>query len=267
MGADLPHGQAAWRLAGRQHGVIARRQLLALGFTPKAIRHRLSKGRLHVLWPGVYAVGRPDVPQEGRWLAAVLACEPHSVLSHRGAGALWRMVDAVDWIDVSIPAARARRPREGIVIHRRRGEIQRAERNGIPVTPPVDTLVDLAAVLPAKDLPWAIRQADVHSLVAPPALRRAIDGDRRPGAATLRALLDRETFRLTDSQLEDAFLPLAAKAGLPIPETGKRPHGYKIDFFWPQLRLVVETDSLTYHRTPTQQIRDRRRDQVHAARA
>ena len=42
-------------------------------------------------------------------------------------------------------------------------------------------------------------------------------------------------------------------------------NGFRADFFWPELGLVVETDGLRYHRTPAQQVRDRRRDQVHTA--
>ncbi len=84
------------------------------------------------------------------------------------------------------------------------------------------------------------------------------------GAAVLRRLLDRRTFRLTDSELEREFMRLVRRAGLPRPETGVRLNGFKVDFFWPALGLVVETDGLRYHRTPSQQARDRRRDQVHA---
>ena len=53
--------------------------------------------------------------------------------------------------------------------------------------------------------------------------------------------------------------------GLPLPQTGSYVNGYKVDFYWPDLGLVVETDGLRYHRTPTQQARDRQRDQAHAA--
>jgi very-short-patch-repair endonuclease len=56
-----------------------------------------------------------------------------------------------------------------------------------------------------------------------------------------------------------------AAAGLPLPLTGKRVNGFKVDFLWPDLGLVVETDGLRYHRTPAQQDRDKRRDQTHTA--
>jgi very-short-patch-repair endonuclease len=67
---------------------------------------------------------------------------------------------------------------------------------------------------------------------------------------------------LTDSELERLFLPIANAAGLPKPLTRHRLHGYRVDFFWPKLGLVVETDGLRYHRTPATQTRDRERDQL-----
>jgi Protein of unknown function (DUF559) len=82
---------------------------------------------------------------------------------------------------------------------------------------------------------------------------------------SLRSLLSDLTFRLTDSELERRFLRLAVTIGLPAPETGGWLNGFKTDFFWPELGLVVETDGLRYHRTPARQARDRRRDQAHAA--
>jgi very-short-patch-repair endonuclease len=87
----------------------------------------------------------------------------------------------------------------------------------------------------------------------------------QPGTAPLRRLLDRQTFVLTDSELERLFLPIARSVGLGRPETAAVVNGFEVDFFWPDLGLVVETDGLRYHRTPAQQARDRLRDQVHTA--
>jgi very-short-patch-repair endonuclease len=81
----------------------------------------------------------------------------------------------------------------------------------------------------------------------------------------LRAVLDYRTFTLTDSQLERLFLPIARAAGLPLPSRHRWVNGFKVDFFWPELRLIVETDGLTYHRTPAQQAKDAVRDQTHIA--
>lgn len=86
-----------------------------------------------------------------------------------------------------------------------------------------------------------------------------------PGVGPSREILDRFTFRLTDSELERRFLPLCVEAGLPLPLTRQRVNGFRVDFFWPDLGLVVETDGLRYHRTTAQQARDRLRDQAHTA--
>jgi very-short-patch-repair endonuclease len=83
--------------------------------------------------------------------------------------------------------------------------------------------------------------------------------------ANLRKTLDRRTFTLTDSELERRFLPIARRAGLPPPQTRRQVSGFRVDFYWPALDLIVETDGLRYHRTPAQQARDRLRDQTHTA--
>lgn len=81
----------------------------------------------------------------------------------------------------------------------------------------------------------------------------------------MRSLLGARAFRLTDSELERRFLRLVRRVNLPVPQTGARLNGFKVDFYWPELGLVVETDGLRYHRTPAQQARDRERDQAHTA--
>lgn len=139
-------------------------------------------------------------------------------------------------------------------------------RDGIPVTKPILTMVDLARRLDDAALERVINEADRLDLVGPDELRAALGGYRgERGVARLRRLLDRRTFRLTDSELERRFLRLVADAGLPMPVTGERLNGFKVDFHWPDLGLVVETDGLRYHRTPAQQARDRLRDQAHTA--
>jgi very-short-patch-repair endonuclease len=255
----------AWAQARRQHAVLTREQLLALGFSADAIKHRIRTGRLHPKWRGVYAVGRPELTREGEWMAAVLACGPGAVLSHASAAAAWQLRrDDGAKIEVSVQGRAARRPR-GITVHRPRtlaaGDITRHQ--DIPVTSPTRTLIDLAARLSRDQLEAAIKQADKLDLVDPDALRQAVNGRR--GAAKLRRILDRRTFALTASGLERRFLPIARNAGLPKPQTGVFVNGFEVDFYWPQLGLVVETDGLRYHRTPAQQAADRIRDQAHTA--
>lgn len=219
-----------WRLAESQHGVVNRTQLLELGLSPDAIKHRIANARLHPVGRGVYAVGRPWLSRLGRWIAAVLSCGPDAVLSHRSAGALWEIaVEHPSRIELSV-RARVRRARPGIVVHRRTVLVAAAttRHHGIPVTTPIFTLIDLAASLGPGPLERAINEADKRGLTDPESLR-----------AALRA----RTFALTDSELERRFLPLARQAGLPLPETQAHVCGFRVDF-------------------ASQQARDRRRDQV-----
>jgi very-short-patch-repair endonuclease len=258
----------AWDLARNQHGVVSSDQLRRVGYTRQAIYHRIRTGRLHPLHRAVYAVGRPHVTDHGRWMAAVLACRGEAVLSHFSAAALWRIGDEKrDLIELSLPSLSLRR-RPGLLIHRRPSLRPRdlTSEFGIPVTTPVKTLIDLTPHLDPRGVERMINEADKYNLVNPPQLRRALD-DRpgQKGVARLRHILDRRTFRLTKEELERRFLPLAAQTGLPVPLTGQWVNEFEVDFYWPDLGLVVETDGLRYHRTPAEQARDRLRDQAHTA--
>jgi predicted transcriptional regulator of viral defense system len=133
-------------LAARQFGVVSRLQLLAAGFSDRAIRRRLEAKRLHRIYAGVYAVGHPRVCREGRWLAAVLACGEGAVLSHRSAAALWGIRDYDGRIEVTARHAH----RRGSLLVARRSSLERDEitaHRGIPATTVERTLVDLSAVL------------------------------------------------------------------------------------------------------------------------
>lgn len=136
----------------------------------------------------------------------------------------------------------------------------------IPVTNPARTAIDLAARLPPAGLERLINQADRLGLFNPEGLLMGLDdypGVR--GVGRLRSVLGARTFRLIDSELERRFLAIVEKTGVPFPLTRQEVNGFRVDFFWPALGLVVETDGLTYHRTPSQQARDRVRDQAHLA--
>jgi len=248
----------------RQHGVIARWQLLDLGFTAAAIRHRLRTGRLRRVHRGVYAVGRPELTQNGRWMAAVLACGPGAALSHGSAAALWEIRKPGVTIHVSVPASR-RAKAEGVKVHRR-AHLETAHKDSIPLTSPTATLIDLATQLSRDSLEGAINEADKLDLIDPERLREELDkAPRRPGVKRLRVVLDRHTFRLTDSTLERRFLKIVRSLSMPLPETQHRLDGFRTDFTFADLGLVVEADSLRYHRTPAQQAKDRVRDQEHHA--
>jgi very-short-patch-repair endonuclease len=255
----------AWALARRQHDVITRRQLRALGFSAEAIDHRIEKGRLREVFRGVYAVGPGRVTFERRLMAAVLACGDRAMLSHVSAGVHWGLLRAVNHqIEVTVLQQAPRRPR-GIRVHRR-PKLDMSCHRGIPVTTPVDTLVDIATRLADDRLERAVNEASNRDLVGPEHLRSAVGSMRyRAGARRLLEFLDRDTYVVTDSRLEQRFLRIVREAGLPLPETQVRLGGGRVDFYWADLELVVEADSLRFHRTPAQQASDTLRDQKHAA--
>jgi very-short-patch-repair endonuclease len=261
---------SAWALARAQHGVVTRRQLFALGLTVDGIRHRLARGRLHPVGRGIYSVGRPELTPQGRWMAAVLACggPGMAALSHSSAAALFKIgVEQVAAIEVSRRSPDPIRV-PGIRVHRRP-----ALRNGwygfyegIPITTPVQTLIDLATRNGQRQMERAMNEADKLGIVRTNDLRKALDDHPgQPGVARLRAIIDRATFRYTRTELERAFLPLVREAGLSSPRTSVYVTNYEVDFHFPDLGLVVETDGLTYHRTPAEQRTDRERDQAYTA--
>lgn len=239
---------------------------MELGLSAQSIQHRLSKGRLHRIERGVYAVGRPDLTQRGRWMAAVLACGRGAALSFDSAAAFWGIRPARPGpIEIVVPVSSGRR-RPPLVVHRRPRMHPKdvTVRDDIPVTSLVRTFIDIARRLDPARLERAVNEADRLDLIDPETLFAALDDyTGQPGVGKLRELLGRHTFRLTDSELERRFLRLIER--LPMPVTGKRLNGFKVDFYWPHLGLVVETDGLRYHRTPAQQARDKLRDQAHTA--
>ncbi len=229
-----------------------------------AVRHRLETGRLHELYRGVYAVGRPEVGRLGRFAAAILASGEGARLSHRSAADLWGVrKQREEPIEVTVPD-RVRRERPGISFHRRADLGQPRFVHRIPVGDPVSILIDLATCLESEEIEDAVNAADHRGLVATFKLRSALDSNPRLGAGRLRRIIDAQTFSRSQTALERRFLPIARAAGLPKPGSQVRLGKYRVDFHWPELGLVVEADSLTYHRTVAQQTTDMKRDQAHA---
>jgi very-short-patch-repair endonuclease len=204
----------------------------------------------------------------GELMADILCCGSEAVASHlTAAGVLGIRPMPHGLFEVSVPAHVHVRPAE-VTIHRRKG--LRAEDvgrcRGIPVTSPVQTLVDIATKLGRDAMEAAINEADKLDLVDPESLRDELDErSGHPGVPALRDTLDRRTFTMTDTELERRFLRIARRAGLDKPDTQVRVSGFLFDFYWPDLGLVVETDGLRYHRTPAQQAKDHVRDQTHTA--
>jgi very-short-patch-repair endonuclease len=245
---------------------VTREQLLVLGFGRRSIQHRVERGRLFPVSLGIYAVGWPALNQKRRWMAAVLAGGEEAVLSHRSAAALWELgSEGKERIDVSV-RRRCELRRPGIRFHARPSlrveDIRR--RDDLPATSPTRTLLDLATELDAIPLERAVNDADKRGLVDPETLREKLSlYSGQPGVRPLRLILDKLFFQLSDSDLEIYFRRIVKTAQLPMPLSKQRVNRFEVDFFWPHFGLVVETDGLRYHRTPSAQLRDARRDRAH----
>jgi Protein of unknown function (DUF559) len=256
-------------LAAAQHGPVAHRQLRELGLTQESIAYRLRVRRLIRYFPEVYLVGHTVLPREGRWMAAVLACGPNAVLSHGDAGAHWSLVPARGGrTHVTTPLRSGRDPDPPRIRLHRVGTVRTWEttiNDGIPVTTPARTLLDLSPTLRPRAMEDVIAQSVRLGLFDLVAVRRCIDEHpRQHGAPALRRLLDDlQGVGVADfrSTLEVTFLQLCDDHQLPAPQANVSLAGFIVDFHWPGTRLVVETDGFTYHSTPTAFERDRERDQ------
>lgn len=247
----------------RQWGVIARRQLVALGLTAGAIEKRIATGHLYIFYRGAYAVGHRVVPREGRYLAAALSCGPGAAVSHRSAAALHELASSsAKVVDVAVPARRRAQP--NLRLHHPRdltpGDITTVR--GVPVTTAMRTLADLAATPDAAGLDRAIRQAERLRLLdmraLEPYLRRG-----RAGTANLRtALAAFDEGAITREELERRMLALVKQAKLPPPQCNVPVDRFVVDFLWPHHGLVLETDGWQDHGTRSAFENDRARDVV-----
>jgi len=251
-------------LARRQWGVVTRAQLTELGVRDRGLADWVRSGRLQRLYRGIYAVGHDRLRLEGRWLAAVLACGPGAVLSHRDAAVLWDLRQSNSaYIDVTVPSRNGRKRQAGIRVHRS-GRLRRDEvtvKNGIPVTTVARTLLDLADVLDRQALKRVITEAEYLNRLDMAALTAVVSANPgRRSAKLIEAAAGRR--HRTRSKLETRFLRLLERHGVEEPETGIWIEGYETDFLWRNPHLVVELDGLAAHRTTAAMKGDRRRDRI-----
>ena len=252
-------------IAARQFGVVTYAQLLACGLSRTRVEQRVAAGQLQRLWRGVYAFGHRELRLEGRLLAAVFACGPQAVLSRRSAADHWGILStARPNVEVTVAGRGTRAKRLGIDLHcsRSLGPEDVTTLRGIPVTTVARTLVDLCAVVPDRMLEKALDQAYVLRLVEPSAVADAIDRSRGRKTAALRRLLanERRAAALTRSELEERFLALVRRGGLPEPEVNARLHDYEVDFLWRKERRVIELDGYAFHSGRRAFEHDRRKD-------
>jgi hypothetical protein len=259
-----PHSaeRAVAALAAGQHGLVHVDQLQAAGLGKDAVRRRMAAHWLHPLYPGVYAVGHLALTPRSRELAAVFACWPGALLSHRPAAVRWGLLRSAPRLEVTVP--RGRRSREGFVVHRSRliHEEDRALVDGIPLTSVARTLVDLADG-PERPLAAAVHESEVRGLFDLGAVERVLD--RLPGRRGRHRLLRvlaayRPETAFTRSGGERRFLRICAEHGLPVPAANLWIEDAEVDFYWPDARLAVEVDGGTTHMTTRAFHEDRRRD-------
>lgn len=256
----------ALALAGAQHGVLSRAQLLAAGLSDREVEGRVARGALRIVHRGVYAVSGHPITREGRWLAAVLACR-EGALSHWDAAQLWKILPArtSSYIHVTVAPGTRGRQRPGIRVHRAPIEAETTRHKAIPVTTPARTLFDLAALLPPRRLERALDEAKYLHLLPPGALEDTlVRNARRTGAPALRAVLalHKPGTTRTRTYLEESFLLMCREHGLPQPLVNSLQAGLEVDFCWPEHRLAVETDGGAAHNRPTAVERDYEREAI-----
>ena len=238
--------------------------------TRRAIERRLEAGRLHLLHPGVYAVGHRVIPKEGWWMAAVLASGPGALLSHRSAAALWGLRGYSEGpVHVTVP----HKSTSSKQIRRHFSQVpkdERAREEGIPVTSVHRTIFDLAATASVDEVVSMIREAEFRNrwdrLSLPDLLERH-SGKR--GSRKVRFALGRlreEPPGRKRSKLEERFAPFLRRHHLPLPhfnywiDLGAKQ--YCVDCHWPGTNRIVELDGWQAHGTRSAFREDRARDRA-----
>lgn len=265
-------------LASAQQGRVARWQLLEAGLSSKQIKTRLHHGWLVRVASGVYAVGHTASAPFAEEVTALLRAPRGTVLSHLTAARLWEIhgqrgsvsssvarASPPGPVDILIPSAGGQR-RELLAIHRTvlPQRARSAHVHNLPVTTPTQTLLDIAPLLSPRELERAVDEALARGLTSRGELASAADRDqRRAGSGTLRRLAgQRGPLTRTHQGVEEELLALIREAGLPQPLINSRLHGFEVDFYWPDARLVVEADGYQWHSSRSAFERDRRKDNV-----
>jgi hypothetical protein len=183
------------------------------------------------------------------------------VLSHATAAAAWDMLPAgAGAIHVTVPGEQGRDRRAGIRVHRS-GTLEPRDTTTygvIPVTAPIRTILDVAAILHGRRLEQILDRAE--RLIDFAELQRRLTAHpTRPGSPSLQAVLSRYTVGsvVTRSELEEMFLRLCDDHGLPRPAVNTRIEGMECDFVWRDARLIVEVDGFAFHRGTFAEDRER----------
>jgi very-short-patch-repair endonuclease len=228
----------------------------------------------------VFRVAGAPVTWRGELLAATLAAGAGSAISHRAAGGMCEFPGGRDDL-VELSCLRWRRSRKpGLVVHERRRLDERdiTTIDGIPVTTPERTILDLASCFPHENyLEYVIQAARRKRLITYESMRATFERHARRGLKGVRALrvtLDRwdPTSRPTDSDMETMLLQALREHGLPEPtlqyevrDEGGHLLG-RVDAAYPNARVAIEYDSKQEHSDEFQRARDARRNRALQAR-
>jgi hypothetical protein len=251
-------------LAGSQHGVVTRAQLLGAGITLAELEHRLGTGALLPVHRGVYRVGHRAPSVEARYLAAVMACGEGALLSGRAAAHLYGLIKG----PAPAPEVTTRTQRRvpGVTTRRSRQPDPGTTWRNIPITTVARTLVDVAADLPLDALARACHEAGVKHRTTPRHVEAVLARrPNTPGARKLHSILRGDT-RVTLSKLEKRFLQLLRQEGLALPQTNRPAGGRRVDCRWPQQDLTIELDSYQFHNSRHAWEQDRHREREARAR-
>jgi very-short-patch-repair endonuclease/predicted transcriptional regulator of viral defense system len=250
-------------LAARQHGIVTRAQLVDAGVPGDGVRWRVERGSLHRLHRGVYRVG----PTEGRCtreMAAVLACAPGATLGHRSATAAWAMLHPAASAPVDVVTHAWRRPQHGIRIRRARSLLddEVTVLDGVPITTPARTILDLASSGRAREVVRAVDEGIALRRFTLEELKTLVARHpRQPGAAALRTLIDHGASSWIRSPAEKRFRALLRRAGvLGQVQFNATVLGCEVDVWWPDHGLAIEVDGFAFHSSPKSFQDDRRRD-------
>lgn len=252
-------------LADLQHGAVARWQLIARGVSARQIERRISDGRLIPVHRGIYLVGHTATAPLAFEAAAVLAFRGQATLSHRSAA---KVLGILPWPPgapcwVTTPRGDCTRP--GLIVRKAMLEpvdIARVER--IPTTTAPRTILDCAAVLPANEddrLESMCAEAKARHGTGIPHLRQQLERNPgKPGVVRLARLMNMRAPQRPKRELERRLLNLVRGSDLPEPEVNAWVGGKERDMVWRAQRVVVETDSYTYHSDARTWARDIGRD-------
>jgi very-short-patch-repair endonuclease len=266
---EAPRGdERVAAFARAQAGVVSLAQLTdECGLKPSAISRRVARGRLHRWAPRVFAVGHTVLTQRGRCIGALLFGGEDGLLTHVDAAELLGIVPATDRARTHVTVPTHRRSTARLDVHWSVVEdFERTVRRGLPVTTAARTILDLADTSSQRLVEQALDQAQIRRLLTADDLERTLaHANGRRGVRTLRAAYRAhlEGLTVTRSELEEAFLAFLRARGFPRPRVNELVLGHRVDFFWPDRRLIVETDGLRVHTLPGAFERDRRRDRVH----